>query len=311
MEYVTLGRNGPKVSEIGLGMWQAGGIAWGADVTDDACMAAMRRAHELGITLIDTAEGYGHGRSEEVVGRAVKEIGRENVVIATKVDHPRYEHVLKACDASLKRLGVKEIDLYQVHWPDPWAQVPLRHTFRALEELHRDGKVRAIGVSNFGVRDLEESRSLLSRTDIASNQVRYNLIDREVEEEVVPYCKREGITILAWSPLAKGILTGKYAPGKGRPTDDLRKESPHFREENLKECEKVLAPLREIAAKHGKTPGQAALNWLMRDGNAVPIPGAKRVEQAEENAGVAGWRLSPAEVQTLRQAASSLVLDLF
>ncbi|HKZ48154.1 MAG TPA: aldo/keto reductase [Thermoplasmata archaeon] len=311
MEQVSLGRSGLRVSEIGLGMWQAGEPIWGKDYTEDECVAAMRRAHELGITLIDTAEGYGHGRSEEVVGRAVKEIGRENLVLATKVHHPRYEHVLKACDASLKRLAVKEIDLYQVHWPDPWAQVPLRHTFRALEELHRDGKIRAIGVSNFAVRDLEEARSLLSRTDIASNQVRYNLIDREVEEQVVPYCKRENITVLAWSPLAKGILTGKYEPGKARPSDELRKDSPSFREANLKEYEKVLGPLREIAAKLGKTPGQVALNWLMRDGNAVPIPGAKRVEQAEENAGAAGWRISRAEVETLRQASNSLILDLF
>jgi len=293
-------------------MWQAGEKIWGSGVgyTDEDCIAAMRRAHELGVNLIDTAEGYAHGRSEEVVGLAVKEIGRENLLIATKTHHPRHDHVLRACEDSLRRLGLREIDLYQVHWPDPWAQVPLKHTFRALETLHNQGKIRAIGVSNFGVRDLEAARALLSKTDIVSNQVRYNLIDREVEDEVVPYCRREGITVLAWSPIAKGILSGKYSTGP-RPTDELRKDSPYYREANLKEYEKVLGPLRQIAAARGKTPGQVALNWLLRDGGVVPIPGAKGPAQAEENTGAAGWRLTSEENRALTDAARSLSLDLF
>ena len=149
MEQVTLGKHGPKVSEIGLGMWQAGGPAWGADVTDDGCLAAIRRATELGVTLIDTAEGYGQGHSEEVVGRAVREVGRDNVVVATKVAgaHMRPELVSRACDGSLRRLGLSEIDIYQVHWPDPWDQVPLAKTMKALETLFKEGKIRHIGVS--------------------------------------------------------------------------------------------------------------------------------------------------------------------
>jgi aryl-alcohol dehydrogenase-like predicted oxidoreductase len=312
MERVEIGRSGLKVSEIGLGMWQAGEPVWGAGTgyTDDDCVAAMVRAYERGVNLIDTAEGYGHGRSEEVVGRGILEIGRDNLVIATKTHHPRHDHVLRACEGSLRRLGISEIDLYQVHWPDPWAQVPLRQTFRALETLHREGKIRHIAVSNFGVRDLEEARSLLSRADIVSDQVRYNLVDREVEAEVVPYCRREDITVLAWSPLAKGVLSGKYRT-ENRPTDDLRKDSPMFREANLKEFDKVLAPLREIGRDRGKTPAQVALNWTLRDGGVVPIPGAKSAAQAEENAGAGGWRLTAEESRRLSRAAETLHLDLF
>jgi len=216
MDYVALGRGGPKVSAIGLGMWQAGGKAWGSDVRDADCRKAMERAVELGINLVDTAEAYGEGHSETVMSRAIKNVGRDNVFIATKVGgwHLRPDDVRKACAASLKRLGVREIDLYQVHWPDPWGQVPLRETMKALEALQRAGKIRHIGVSNFAVRDMREARSHLSRTDLTSNQVRYNMLQRDVEKEVLPYCAREGIGILAWSPIGKGLLSGKYHNGK-------------------------------------------------------------------------------------------------
>ena len=313
MKSVRLGKGGPKVSEIGLGMWQAGGTAWGADVTDDACVAAMQRAHELGVTLIDTAEGYGAGHSEEVVGRAVKEIGRDDVVIATKVagSHLREDLVPRACEASLRRLGVSEIDLYQIHWPDPWDQNPLRRTMRALERLHKEGKIRHIGVSNFAVRDLEEARAILSRADIVENQIYWSLLHRTVEEEVAPYCAKEGIAVLPWSPLDKGLLTGKYHAGR-KPEDEVRKGGKNFRDENLAEIGKLVAVLKEVGDKHGKSPGQVALNWLMRQaGTVVPIPGAKNPAQAEENAGAAGWTLADGEVRRISDASASLTLDLF
>src|SRR5881396_2197548 len=161
MEYVSLGRGGPSVSAVGLGMWQAGGKAWGSDVRDADCRKAMERAVELGVNLVDTAEAYGDGHSERVMSRAIRNVGRDHVFVATKVGgwHLRADDVKKACAASLKRLGVREIDLYQVHWPDPWSQVPLRETMKALEALHRAGQIRNIGVSNFAVRDLTEARS--------------------------------------------------------------------------------------------------------------------------------------------------------
>jgi aryl-alcohol dehydrogenase-like predicted oxidoreductase len=293
-------------------MWQAGGKAWGSDVRDADCRKAMERAVELGINLVDTAEAYGDGHSERVMSRAIRNVGRDHVFVATKVGgwHLRADDVKKACAASLKRLGVREIDLYQVHWPDPWSQVPLRETMKALEALHRAGRIRNIGVSNFAVRDLEEARSHLSRADIVSNQVRYNMLQRDVETEVVPYCKREGIAILAWSPIGKGVLTGKYHDGK-RPKDRVRSEEDLFKPANLRATAPLIRELRKIGRTHGKTPAQVALAWLRRHLNVIPIPGAKRPSQAAENAGAAGWSLRPAELRTLGGTVRRIRLDTF
>lgn len=312
MDYVTLGRGGPKVSAIGLGMWQAGGKAWGSDIRDADCQKAMERAVELGINLVDTAEAYGDGHSEQVIARAIRNVGRDNVFVATKVGgwHLHARDVKKACSASLKRLGVREIDLYQVHWPDPWSQVTLRETMKALEALHRAGKIRHIGVSNFAVRDLEEARAHLSRADIVSDQVRYNMLQREVETEVLPYCKREGIGILAWSPMGKGVLSGKYRGGK-RPADAVRKEEDLFKPSNLKATAPLIRVLRAIARSHGKTPAQVALAWLRRHAFVVPIPGAKRPAQVEENAGASGWSLTARDGRTLDRILRAVRLDTF
>jgi len=312
MEYVNLGKSGIKVSIIGLGAWQASGKTWGADVEDENIVKAIRRAYELGINFIDTAEAYGNGHSEEVVGKAIKEIGRENLVIATKVHgaHLRYNELLKAAEHSLKRLGIKEIDLYQVHWPDPWEQIPLKHTMRAMEQLYKEGKIRAIGVSNFAVRDLEEARKHLSVTDIVSNQVRYNMLQREIEEEVLPYCKRESISIIAWSPIAQGALTGKYNISN-KPSDDVRRGNKLFSDYNLREISKLIPVLEKIAKARNKTVAQVALNWLLREGNVIPIPGAKNPRQAEENAGAADWRLTSQELKEIEDALNKISLDYF
>jgi len=312
MDYVALGRGGPKVSTIGIGMWQAGGKAWGSDVRDSDCRHAMERAVELGINLVDTAEAYGDGHSETVMRLAIQHAGRDRVFVATKVGgwHLHADDVTRACAGSLKRLGIREIDLYQVHWPDPWSQVPLRETMKALESLQRAGKIRHIGVSNFAVRDLEDARSHLSRTDIASNQVRYNMLQRDVEAEVVPYCRKEGIAILAWSPIGKGVLSGKYHDGK-RPKDRVRAEEDLFKPANLRAIAPLIRGLRKIGQRRGRTPTQVALAWLRRHPHVVPIPGAKRPAQAEENAGAAGWSLSSAEVRVLDGILRRVHLDTF
>ena len=312
MDYVALGRGGPKVSAIGLGMWQAGGKAWGSDVRDADCRKAMERAVELGINLVDTAEAYGDGHSETVMSRAIKNVGRDNVFVATKVGgwHLRPDDVRKACAASLKRLGVREIDLYQVHWPDPWGQVPLRETMRALEALQRAGKIRHIGVSNFAVRDMREARSHLSRTDLTSNQVRYNMLQRDVEKEVLPYCAREGIGILAWSPIGKGLLSGKYHNGR-RPKDRVRSDEDLFKPANVRASAPLVRELRRIGKIQGKTPAQVALAWLRRHRHVVPIPGGKRPAQAAENAGAAGWSLSSRELRGLDAILRRTRLDTF
>lgn len=312
MERVALGRGGPKVSAVGLGMWQAGGDAWGKDVRDKDCVAAMVRAVGLGVDLVDTAEVYGNGHSEEVVGKAIREVGRDHVFVATKLAgyHGRPRDVDKAIRGSLKRLGVRAIDLYQIHWPDPWDQVPLRDTMKALERAWRAGSIRHIGVSNFAVRDLEDARSHLSRVDIASNQVRYNLLQREIEADVLPYCRREGIAILAWSPLAKGVVTGKYRATR-RPKDRVRSEDDLFKPANLRAAARLVSALREIGRPHRMTPAQVALAWFRSRRIVIPIPGAKRPAQAEENVGATGSALLGSEVRRLDAVSARVRLDTF
>src|SRR5207247_1098797 len=204
----------------------------------------------------------------------------------------------KGAAAAWAVVGVRAVKLDQLPWPDPWSQVPLRETMKALEALHRAGRIRNIGVSNCAVRDLEEARSHLSRADIVSNQVRYNMLQREVETEVLPYCKREGIAILAWSPIGKGVLTGKYHDGR-RPKDRIRSDEDLFKPANLRAAAPLIRELRKIGRARGKTAGQVALAWLRRHRHVVPIPGAKRPAQAEENAGAAGLSLGAREIRSL------------
>lgn len=312
MKTVPLGRSAGRISEIGIGTWQAGDDTWGPDVNDQDCADAIVCASELGMTLVDTAENYGKGHSEEVVARAVRAAGRDNVFIATKVSdhHLRGVDVEKACRGSLARLGVRSIDLYQVHWTDPYDQVPLRETMRAMERLQKAGKIDHIGVSNFAVRDLEEARSALSRADIVSDQIQYSLLHRNVEAEVVPYCRREGLTVLAYSPLARGALTGKYRAAR-RPDDAVRSRDVFFRPENLRKMGPLLHELRNIGARTGRSSGQVALAWLRSRPRVVPIPGAKRPSQAEENAGASGWSLTRGEQAHLNRLSTSLRLNTF
>jgi aryl-alcohol dehydrogenase-like predicted oxidoreductase len=294
---------------MGMGVWQAS-AEWNG--RNDEISRAITTSRDLGVSLFDTAELYGRGRSEQLLGRTAKKIGRGELVIATKVHGANLAgaEVEKAWRASASRLGVKEIDLYQIHWPDPWAQIPLRETMKALEMLYLDGRIRAIGVSNFAVRDLEEARSFLSHTDIASNQVRYNLLQRSIEAEVLPYCRREKISILAWSPLAQGALTGKYRAGKV-PRSDVRTDNELFREKNMGQIEKLVARLAPIAARRGRTVAQLALAWLATDPLVIPIPGAKNPRQAEENAGSAGVTLSREEISEIVRASDAMKLSYF
>jgi myo-inositol catabolism protein IolS len=306
---IRLGRSGLRVSPIGIGTYQATEF-WGG--SDRGVVDAIRTSHEMSVNLVDTAEEYGHGHSEEVVRTAIKGIPRDEWVIATKVygSHLRFEEMQKACAASAERLGVKEIDLFQVHWPDPWEQIPLKHTMKAMEKLKAEGKIRAIGVSNFAVRDLEEAGSLLPKSEIVSNQVRYNLLQRDIEEEVIPYCTKNKIAILPWGPLAQGLLTGKY--GKGRlPASKARRANPLFSDHNLAEAQKVLRVLDKVAKKRGKTPTQVAINWLARGGRSIPVVGATSSEQARQNAEAVAWELASDELAQIEGASAGVRLDYF
>lgn len=225
-------------------------------------VASLRRGIELGMNFIDTAERYSSGRSEELVGEAVKD-RREDVFIATKVAPPnlRYDDVVRACKASVKRLGISYVDLYQIHWPDP--AVPIKETMTAMEKLVEDGLVRYIGISNFSVSEADAARAALARNEVASNQVEYALTNRGVEADILPYCAKEKITLIAYSPLARGKI-------------------PHS----------VPA---DILEKYGMTSAQAMLNWVTRDEAVVAIPKASSVEHQEENAFSIMRRLTPAE----------------
>ncbi|MGA7922839.1 MAG: aldo/keto reductase, partial [Thermoplasmata archaeon] len=240
-------------------------------MNDRNCAEGLARGAALGVSLVDTAENYGRGHAEEVVGRALRIAGRKSMFVATKVSehHLRAENVMRACRGSLKRIGIRNIDLYQVHWTDPYDQVPMRETMRAMERLQREGAIDYIGVSNFAVRDLEEARSALSRTDIVSNQVQYNLFHREIEAEVLPYCTREGVTVLAYSPLARGLLSGKYHLGN-RPTDQVRTGAVLFKPRNLRAVAPVLRKMAAIGKTEGWTSAQVALGWLRSHPGVVP-----------------------------------------
>jgi diketogulonate reductase-like aldo/keto reductase len=257
MNHKPLGKTGVEISEIGQGTWEyRGGVE------------PLRLGVSLGATHIDTAEIYG---TEEVVGRAIDGI-RDNVFLATKVwsDHIHYEGVLKAAEGSLKRLRVKNVDLYMIHWPNP--SVPITETMRAMEELVKQGKIRFIGVSNFSVQQLKEAQAALSTQKIVSNQVKYNLQTRGIEKDLIPYCKSEKITVVAYSPLTRGSITSKK--------DKL---------------------LDEIAAKYGKTRAQVVLNFLTREENVVTIPKANSPDHTRDNCGASGWRLSNEDIQRISE----------
>ena len=260
MEYRHLGRTHEKVSTIGMGTWKIGSYASAAE--RQAQVDALKRGIELGINLIDTAEMYAYGKSEELVADAVKG-ARSNVFIASKVSPENLHHddVLKACRASLARLGTSFIDLYQVHWPNP--KIPIRETMAAMERLVEEGAIRFIGVSNFSVAQTQEARDALSKNEIVSNQVEYSFNNRLVEADTLPYCTKEGISLIAYSPLARGKIVDSVP--------------------------------KEILQKYKMSSAQVMLNWVTRDQHVLAIPKAANILHMEENASSVSARLTPAE----------------
>jgi diketogulonate reductase-like aldo/keto reductase len=267
MEYRRLGRTGEKISTIGMGTWMIG--SYRSKEERDGQIRALRRGVELGINHIDTAEMYASGKSEEVVGDAVKGI-RKEVFIASKVAPGNLHHddVIRACRASLRRLGTTYIDLYQVHWPDP--NVPIKETMSAMETLVDEGAIRYIGVSNFSVAETGDARAALSKNDLVSNQVEYSLGNRHVEGEILPYCEREKITLIAYSPLARGNITESVP--------------------------------RALLQKYKMTPAQAMLNWVTRNKQVVAIPKATNIAHLQENAGSVSVRFTLAEYDQIARA---------
>ena len=265
MEYKELGRTGVMIPEVGLGTWKYRG---GPE--------PLRRGIELGATLIDTAEMY---RTEDAVGQAIRGL-RDRVFVATKVlgSNLAYEQVLRAAEKSLRLLDEDVIDLYQIHWRSH--NVPIAETMRAMEELVDRGMVRYIGVSNFSVADLQEAQWAMSKYPIVCNQVLYNLKRRGIERDLIPYCEKQGITVMAYTPLADGSLAARPRLRAGRDWEALE----------------------HVARDVGRTPAQVALNWCLTRAPVVVIPKTNSVARTEENCGASGWRLTEAQVARLETA---------
>ncbi len=299
MEKRSLGSSEVQITPILMGTWQAGKKMW-AGIDDSESIRAIRAAVEAGITTIDTAEVYGEGHSEQIVAQAVSDI-RDRVEYASKVfaNHLKYNQVIEACNRSLKNLQTDYLDLYQIHWPSGSfgsESVPIEETMSALNKLKEDGKIRAIGVSNFNRQQLEEA-SQFGRID--SLQPPYSLFWRKIENDAVPYCIEHNISILAYSSLAQGLLTGKFTPGHKFEEGDHRSANVLFQGENFKRAQQALKQLKPIASKHSCTLAQLSLAWLIAQPQTNAIAGARTPEQAEDNAKAAQVTLSTEELQEI------------
>jgi len=302
-----LGGSSIEVTVIGFGAWAIGGNGWGK-VDDSESIAAIQRSIDRGVNFVDTAPIYGLGRSEEVVGRALAG-RRDKVVLATKCGYvwdgagnARRDltpaSIRREVAASLKRLRTDVIDLYQVHWPDP--DTPIAETFTTLAKLREEGLVREIGVCNFTLEQLREARK---HAPLITFQPGYNLIDRGIEKEIVPWCQRSGVGITAYAPMARGLLTGKFNKDATFADDDVRSHDPRFQGERFERLLAAVDVLRAEAKRLGKTPGQVAIAWVIqRPGITLAICGAKTAGQVEENVRGAGWEL-PADVADKLTAA--------
>ncbi len=320
MEYRPLGASGIEASVVGLGAWAIGGWLWGG-ADEHKSVEAIQAGIDAGINFIDTAPAYGMGLSESVVGKAVAG-RRSQVVIATKcgiVWHTdkgtpfvsqngkmlhRYlgpESIRYELEQSLKRLDTDYIDLYQTHWQDE--TTPIEETMGTLLDLKREGKIRAIGVSNATVEQIEAYRRV---GPVDSGQEKYSMLDRKLENEYLPYALKNNIAVLAYSPLALGLLTGKVGPDREFPADDLRHNNPRFSVESRKRVLAMLDKMRPIADKQGLTLAQLVIAWtLSQPGLTHALVGARNPQQAEENAAAGNGTLSRDELETLNQIVSS------
>ncbi|MGG6239259.1 aldo/keto reductase [Nodosilinea sp. AN01ver1] len=296
MDTRRLGNTDIEITPLIFGTWQAGKSGW-VDIEDQAVIDAMQAALDAGITTFDTAEVYGNGYSEELVGKALGD-RRDRVILATKVfaNHLKHDQVIEACEHSLRRLQTEVIDLYQIHWPAGSFNsdmVPIGETMGALNQLKEQGKIRAIGVSNFSKSQLEEA---ITYGRIDGLQPPYSLFWRGVEAELLPYCVENNLTILAYSSLAQGLLTGKFGPDHQFPKEDIRSKTKLFQPPLYDKAQAALEKLRPIARRHHTTLGNLALAWLVAQPQTTAIVGARNVEQAKENAQAASVSLSDADL---------------
>ena len=310
MQTRRLGKSDIEITSIIMGTWQTGKSMW-TGIEDNQSIKALRSGFDAGITTIDTAEAYGNGHSERVIAKALGDM-RHEVVYATKVfpNHYRYEQVIAACERSLNNLKTDYIDLYQLHWPSGsfnTPQVELKETMAAMNTLVKQGKIRAIGVSNFSAEQIEEA-SNLGRID--SLQPPYSLLWRHVENDARPHCTANDITLLAYSPMAQGLLTGKFGADHQFEDGDHRSRNKLFQPDHFRRVQAVLAEIKPIADQRGLTLGQLALAWVCNQPKACAIAGARNAQQVIENAKAGDIRLSEDELAAMDEASRIVVEQL-
>ena len=302
-----LGQSDLDFTILTFGCWQAGGAQW-TDTNDEDSLRAMRAAYECGITSFDTAEGYGAGHSEEIVGKFIKEVGRDNLIIATKVGGSlESEQINQSCDKSLQRLGVDKIDLYQVHWPSgTWGgdKTPLEESMSALTKLQAAGKIGAIGVSNFDQALIQEA---LQYGRVDSLQPPYSLFFAPyVANGTIEFCRQNQIGVIPYSPLAQGLVTGKFDMNN-RPTDN--REGNHlFKDPVYKMALEATDKLKSIADKYEANTAQIALAWLIaQPGVTSPIVGARNASQIQDTVQAANIQIKPEDIQAISQIAQPVL----
>ena len=329
MEYRKIADSDLSVSVVTFGAWAAGGWMWGGTERKDA-VQAIRASYDLGVTSIDTAPIYGQGTSEEIVGEAVKDLPRDKVQILTKygmrwdlkkgelafkskdnsgrdIDIHRYagrESIIKECEDSLRRLRTDYIDLYQIHWPD--VTTPIEETMETVAQLIKEGKVRHAGVCNYNVAQMQEAEKYVN---LVSNQVPYSMVKRDIEKEVVPYCLEKDKAILAYSPLERGLLTGKMKPGHQFGEGDHRANLYFFQDENLKRTNAFLQKIKPLADEKNASLSQLVIRWTVEQpGITIALVGARNAEQAIQNAKALHVKLSPEEISFITEELNKLEL---
>jgi len=329
MELRRLGQSDVMVTPMAFGAWAIGGWMWGG-AEEQAAIRAIKAAFEAGITTIDTAPVYGFGKSEELVGRAMEGVPRDQYQILTKfgmnweTEQGEYffdsvdndgkpfrmfkwasrEKIMKECETSLRLLKTDYIDLYQIHWPD--ATTPISETFEAVQRLIEQGKVRAAGVCNYNAGQVSEA---LNTIQLASNQVPYSMINRGIEKDIIPQALEKGLSIIPYSPLQRGLLTGKIKPGHHFNEGDTREGNLFYTDENINRALNLLAEIKPIADNHGVTLSQLVINWTInRPGVACVLVGARDEHQVADNAKALDFTLSTEELNTITEAADRFSL---
>ena len=329
MELRKLGQSDVMVTPMAFGAWAVGGWMWGG-AEESTSLKAIRAAYDCGITTIDTAPAYGFGRSEELVSKALKGIPRSNYQLLTKFglrwqtqqgEHfldtkdndgkpinmrkwASKESVMQECEESLRRLQTDYIDLYQIHWPDN--TTPISETFDAVQRLIDQGKVRAAGVCNYNVHQVEEA---LRTIQLASNQVPYSMINRGIEKDVIPQAVEKGLGIIPYSPLQRGLLSGKIQPGHKFSDGDTREGNRFYTDENIRRTNQLLSEIKPVAEKYNATLAQLVINWTIhRPGITCVLVGARDDKQVLANAGALSFTMSDEDMDTVTTAADKFSL---